>query len=188
MDMKEIKETVARISGRRNQACYTVLCYAAEAACRCQPQEPQMKTILRDAAARMGTAETPATLSKALSRVMRDIWDHGDRRELEKLFGGPLVEQPTPRALVLRLAEAAWQKRLSPGREIRYRLWRSLTDESYGVAVDIEEPEYHAVTSTFCRDLETAEALVQRLNRDQVPLETFEARYLDGDLLALLSK
>ena len=132
--------------------------------------------------------ETPGTLSKALSRVMRDIWDHGDRRELEKLFGGELVEQPAPRALVLRLAEAAWQKRPAPGREIRYRLWRSLTDESYGVAVDIEEPEYHAVTSTFCRDLKTAEELVRRLNQGQIPLEIFEERYLDGDLLALLSK
>ena len=188
MDMKEIKETFARISGHRNQACYTVLCYAAEAACRYQPQEPQMKTILADAAARMGMVEMPGTLSKALSRVMRDIWDHGDRRELEKLFGGELVEQPAPRALVLRLAEAAWQKRPAPGREIRYRLWRSLTDESYGVAVDIEEPEYHAVTSTFCRDLKTAEELVRRLNQGQIPLEIFEERYLDGDLLALLSK
>lgn len=186
--MKEIKETVARISGHRNQACYTVLCYAAEAACRYQPQEPQMKTILADAAARIGMVEMPGTLSKALSRVMRDIWDHGDRRELEKLFGGELVEQPAPRALVLRLAEAAWQKRPAPGREIRYRLWRSLTDESYGVAVDIEEPEYHAVTSTFCRDLKTAEELVRRLNQGQIPLEIFEERYLDGDLLALLSK
>lgn len=188
MDMKEIKETIARISGHRNQACYMVLCYAAEAACRYQPQEPQMKTILADAASRMGMAETPGTLSKALSRVMRDIWDHGDRRELEKLFGGELVEQPAPRALVLRLAETAWQKRPAPGRKIRYRLWQSLTDESYGVAVDIEEPEYHAVTGTFCRDLKTAEALVRRLNQGQISLEIFEERYLDGDLLALLSK
>lgn len=71
--MKEIKEAVARISGHRNQACYTALCYAAEAARRYQPQEPRMKTILADAAAQMGAPGGVSTLSKALSRVTRDI-------------------------------------------------------------------------------------------------------------------
>ena len=59
---------------------------------------------------------------------------------------------------------------------------------AYGIAVDVKEPEYHAVTSPFCREQETVERLVRQLNRDQVPLETFEERYLHGDLLALLAK
>ena len=186
--MKEIKEAVARISGHRNQACYTALCYAAEAARRYQPQEPRMKTILADAAAQMGAPGGVSTLSKALSRVTRDIWDHGDRRELEKLFGGTLLEQPSPRALVLRLAESVWRSRAAPGSGIVYRQWQSLSDGSYGIAVDVKEPKYHAVTSPFCREQETVERLVRQLNRDQVPLETFEERYLHGDLLALLAK
>lgn len=46
--MKEIKQIVARISGHRNRECYTILCYAVEAARHYQPQEPKMKVILAD--------------------------------------------------------------------------------------------------------------------------------------------
>ncbi len=46
--MKEIKQIVARISGHRNRECYTILCYAVEAARQYQPQEPKMKVILAD--------------------------------------------------------------------------------------------------------------------------------------------
>ena len=87
--MKEIKQIVARISGHRNRECYTILCYAVEAARHYQPQEPKMKVILADVVDMMEEKKELSTLSKALSRVAADIWEHGDHQELWKVFGRP---------------------------------------------------------------------------------------------------
>lgn len=108
--MKEIKQIVARISGHRNRECYTILCYAVEAARHYQPQEPKMKVILADVVDMMEEKKELSTLSKALSRVAADIWEHGDHQELWKVFGRQTVDPPTPKELVFRLAEYVWRE------------------------------------------------------------------------------
>lgn len=112
--MKEIKQIVARISGHRNRECYTILCYAVEAARHYQLQEPKMKVILADVVDMMEEKKELSTLSKALSRVAADIWEHGDHQELWKVFGRQTVDPPTPKELVFRLAEYVWRESGTP--------------------------------------------------------------------------
>lgn len=183
--MKDIRQTIARISGHRNRECYVVLYYAVKVARRYHPQEPRMKTIIAETAVLMKYDKSSAALSRSLSRVNTDIWEYGDRQELQEIFGYALQEQPTPRELVFRLAEytrdgeeVRWQ-----GQRITYRLWKSLSGAEYGIVAMLREPAYRAVTCPFCRDLETGRQLVRRLNEEQVPLAAFEEMYLSGALL-----
>lgn len=79
--MDEIKSVVSCISGHRSQKCYEVLFFAVWVACEHQP------------------------------RAARDIWDFGDRRELEKIYGRPVPSPPTPRELVLQISQFVCSQR-----------------------------------------------------------------------------
>lgn len=127
-----------------------------------------------------------STLSKALSRVAADIWEHGDHQELWKVFGRQTVDPPTPKELVFRLAEYVWRESGTPEQQIAYRRWQSAAGAGYGIIAKIQEPEYHVVTSPITKDLDTVERLVQRLNQEQTPVRVFEERYLLGNLLDLM--
>ena len=109
--MKDIKEIVTRLSGHRNRACYPVLCCAAEVVRKYQPHEPQMKLVLAEAKLMMkdGKQRKENSLFKALPRALDDIWENGDRKELEKVFGRKVIDRPTPRELVCQIAEYAWE-------------------------------------------------------------------------------
>ena len=111
-----------------------------------------------------------STLSKALSRVAADIWEHGDHQELWKVFGRQTVDPPTPKELVFRLAEYVWRESGTPEQQIAYRRWQSAAGAGYGIIAKIQEPEYHVVTSPITKDLDTVERLVQRLNQEQTPV------------------
>ena len=106
--MKEIKRMISRISGHRNRESYAILSYAVDVARRYQPQEPKMETIVSEVADTLGQRKGTAAISRSLSRVAMDIWEFGNRRELERILGRHLEEPPTPRELVLRLAEYAF--------------------------------------------------------------------------------
>jgi len=110
--MKDIKEIVTRLSGHRNRACYGVLCCAAEVVRKYQPYEPQMKAVLAEVKGMIkdGKAKKESSLSKALSRALDDIWESGDQQELEKVFEHQVIDRPTPRELVCRIAEYAWKQ------------------------------------------------------------------------------
>ena len=82
--MKDIRQTIARISGHRNRECYVVLYYAVKVARRYHPQEPRMKTIIAETAVLMKYDKSSAALSRSLSRVNTDIWEYGDRQELHE--------------------------------------------------------------------------------------------------------
>lgn len=189
--MRDIKETIARIGGHRNRECYVVLAHAVEAACRYQPQgPPQMKMILQDIEAMMGGAKSAAAISRSLSRANTDIWEFGDHNELQKVCGYSIQDPPTPKELIQYLAEYVREGEEARWREqkIRYRRWRSLTGTGYGIIVNLRQPAYRAATCPFCRDLETVERLVRRLNAEQTPLPVFEERYLGGTLLEWLER
>ena len=188
--MKEIKQLIARISGHRNRACYSVLACAVQAALSYQPWEPKMETLTEDVAQILGGDKTPAAVSRALSRVAADIWEHGDRRALGAVFGYLPQDPPTPKELVFRLAEYLWTH--LPDREQSrpavYQLREDLSGEGYGIMASLRDPGYFAATSAFCPDRATAEHLVRRLNEVRMPLSDFEMRYLSGSLLAWLKE
>lgn len=105
--MKEVKEAVTKISGRRGKKCYYILCCVVEAAIFYQPKEPQMKVLLADVRNTVHHLQAK-TISKALSRAVDDIWQYGDRLALQKLFGHSLIEKPSPKDLVFVLAQHLW--------------------------------------------------------------------------------
>ncbi len=93
---------MTKLSGRRNKSCYYVLCLAVEVARSCLPEEPKMGVICAMVQARTGMSV--GAVSRALSRVTADIWDYGDRDKLRQIYGHPVSEKPTPKALVFVLA------------------------------------------------------------------------------------
>lgn len=97
-----IQRTVTELSGRRNKSCYYMLCLAVEAARSCLPEEPKMGDICAMVGARAHMSV--GAVSKALSRANADIWDYGNRDKLCQIYGRPVLEQPTPKALVFVLA------------------------------------------------------------------------------------
>ena len=101
--MRSVRQVVTELSGRRNKECYYILCCAVESAVRHAPKEPPMKTILADVSEMTGKENT-RSISKALSRAVDDIWEYGDRKKLEEIYGRPIAERPTPKELVYRLA------------------------------------------------------------------------------------
>lgn len=108
--MDEIKSVVSCISGHRSQKCYEVLFFAVWVACEHQPREPSMNFIVAETCKLLGGRSSKAS-SKALSRAARDIWDFGDRRELEKIYGRPVPSPPTPRELVLQISQFVCSQR-----------------------------------------------------------------------------
>ncbi len=106
--MKEVKQIVSELSGRRNKECYYILCCAVEVARKYQPEEPKMKVIWAQVKEQTGKRQEK-TVSKALSRAVDDIWEHGDRQKLQEIYGHPIPERPTPKEMVYRLAEYVWK-------------------------------------------------------------------------------
>ena len=107
--MQEVKRVVAEISGRRSKERYCILCYAVEIARRYQPQEPQMKSVCEEIRKEIGK-QSNNTVLKALSRAVDDIWEQGDRVKLQEIYGRPLWERPSPKELVVMLAQYVWER------------------------------------------------------------------------------
>jgi len=177
MNMQEIKCVVSQISGHRNRSCYLDLCWVVAAAVRHQPKEPRMRVLLEEARDMMDEPRTMTSINRSVSRAGDDIWENGSRQELGKVFGHEVIEKPTPRELVLRIAEFLWVKE---GRII-YSACPGVG--GCGIMARRGRPAYHAVTAPVAGSLEALTPLLERLNRDQMPLDAFEARYLLGGVL-----
>ena len=111
--MKEIKKLVTELSGHRGRECYYILCLAVEVVLDSQPDEPQMKQVWTEVRSRSGK-NSPKTVSRALSRAVDDIWEHGARGKLCEIFGRPVEEKPSPKDVVLVLAQYIWNGRQEP--------------------------------------------------------------------------
>ena len=72
------------------------------------------------------------TLAKALSRAEEDIWDCGDRAELQKLFQRVLREKPTPKDLVRVLALSVWRRRKAVRPQVRYQVLETRHPRRFG--------------------------------------------------------
>jgi len=104
--MKRIKRMVTKISGHRGRECYYTLCCAVNAAIRYQPNEPPMKVLCADI--HMWSRKDIKSIERNLCRAVDDIWEFGDREELNALYGRIVTEKPTPKDLVCVIAEYIW--------------------------------------------------------------------------------
>ena len=109
VDVQEIKKVVSEISGRRSKECYFILCYAVYVARKYQPAEPRMKLLCAEVRREVGKKKDN-TVSKALSRAVDDIWQYGDRSKLNESYGRPILERPSPKEIVNRLAQYMWKE------------------------------------------------------------------------------
>ncbi len=105
--MQEIKRVITELSGNRGKECYYILCCAVKFVRDCQPEEPQMKAVCEEVRKETGK-NSSKTVSKALSRAVDDIWEEGDHKRLEEIYGRPVLECPSPRELILRVAQYVW--------------------------------------------------------------------------------
>ena len=119
---EDILRTVEKISGKLSRDCYYDLCCLVKAAIPRMPGTFSMETLYPEA--QRYSEKEKDTLAKALSRAAEDIWDCGDRAELQKLFQRVLREKPTPKDLVRVLALSVWRRRKAVGRRCAIRFWR----------------------------------------------------------------
>ena len=123
------------------------------------------------------------TVYKALTRTVRDLWEHGDRKELERLMGYRLTEvEPSAKELVTALVSTLWSQCI----RVEYHLQEGGLDHRVGIScrmVDLRtEEETSVVMAPFSRDREAVMELVERWNREQLPLQQFRDMILLGDL------
>ena len=119
---EDILRTVEKISGKLSRDCYYDLCCLVKAAIPRMPGTFSMETLYPEA--QRYSEKEKDTLAKALSRAAEDIWDCGDRAELQKLFQRVLREKPTPKDLVRVLALSVWRRRKAVRPQVRYQVWR----------------------------------------------------------------
>lgn len=103
--MDRVNQVIRSISGHDAKKGYHMLRQAVRIALAWLPERPAMKEIAREIAS---CAEPPVkekSVEHALERTAADIWCYGCRKNLERIFGRPLVEQPTAKSLVLTVAE-----------------------------------------------------------------------------------
>ena len=127
---EDILRTVEKISGKLSRDCYYDLCCLVKAAIPRMPGTFSMETLYPEAQ-RYSDKETD-TLAKALSRAAEDIWDCGDRAELQKLFQRVLREKPTPKDLVRVLALSVWRRRKAVRPQVRYQVLETRHPRLFG--------------------------------------------------------
>ena len=177
---EDILRTVEKISGKLSRDCYYDLCCLVKAAIPRMPGTFSMETLYPEA--QRYSEKEKDTLAKALSRAAEDIWAYGDREALRQLFRRMPREKPAPKDLVRALAMSVWRKRKAKDRPpVRYQLLESLYPRRFGIRGESWDPACQLVVLLYSRDRAEVEQLVQALNRDQVPLQEAQERFLCGE-------
>ena len=169
---EDILRTVEKISGKLSRDCYYDLCCLVKAAIPRMPGTFSMETLYPEA--QRYSEKEKDTLAKALSRAAEDIWDCGDRAELQKLFQRVLWEKPTPKDLVRVLALSVWRRRKAVRPQVRYQVLETRHPRRFGFSGESWEPERHLVVLLPGREQAEVEQLVRRLNQRQIPIQEAE--------------
>jgi len=183
--MKKYAMEIAQFAGRRGRTCYEALDCAVEIAVRYLPKEVPIKDICREAA---GVCHKEAdALYKALSRVPKDIWEYGNRENLETIIGYTLCERPSPKELVFSLAQAFWCREMEKQRTMEYHVLEAGLSDQYGIwGESMTSDECCIVIAPFSASRENVNAMVDQLNREQISAMEFKERILRGDYPDLL--
>lgn len=173
--MKKVAQVIARISGRRSKGGYGVLCQVVEAALRDMPEERPIGVLCQEVGLHSG--KKGDAVYKSLARAVRDIWENGDRQALEQVTGCRHREEPSPKELVVELVQALWEQEgpaeyhvLEGGFEKKYGIWGRGGGELTFMA-------------PFTYNREGVDRLVERWNREQLPIRQFQEMILLGELI-----
>lgn len=173
--MNTIRHIITELSGRRNKECYYVLCCAVEIAYFYAPEEPLMKVILTDVSKKLGKSNTKS-VSKALSRAVEDIWDYGDREKLRQIYSREVLDRPTPKELVYRIAEYAKGC-------VEYHVYPDTATGEFGIYGHEGSTGNYAAVYPCSESFEKMERLARYLNQTRTPLSAFSERFLESGVI-----
>lgn len=170
--MRNVEQMLGGLRGRKHNR---ILCHVVSVGLARMPEEMLLGDLCAEAAEQMGKRQ--GAVYKALTRAAHDIWEYGDRRELERLMGYRQAEEPPVKELVTALIQTLWQQ--EPG--VEYCLQEGGLERKVGIRCRIAGGET-CIMPPFSRDREAVLGLIDRWNREQLPLEQFRDMILLGQL------
>lgn len=174
--MRKVAQVITCISGRRNKKGYRVLCQVIEAALQYMPEERPLGALCEEVGRPDGIKGE--TVYKALARVTQDIWENGDRQELERTMGYRLWEEPSPKEMVMALVQTMWYSEA----HVEYHLLEGGLEKKVGIWAKIAGEKDYAAMAPFSRNREAVSQMVDRWNREQMPIQRFKDMILLGQL------
>lgn len=162
--MRKVEQALGELHGRNHNR---ILCYVVSAGLAHMPDEVLLGTLCAEAAEQLGKQQS--AVYKALTRIAHDIWEHGDRQELERLMGYRQVSEPSVKEMVTALIRTLWQQEL----RVEYCLQEGGLERKVGIRCRAVGGETCVIMPPFSRDREAVLALIDRWNREQLPLEQF---------------
>lgn len=176
--MRNAGQKLNNLHGRSSNR---ILCQIVEVGLAGMPKERTIGELCAEVGLLQGKKE--AAVYKALVRIIHDIWENGDRKEMERWMGYRLTEEePSAKEVVTALIGTLWSQCI----RLEYRLQEGGLDHRVGIAckrTDLRTGEETvAVMPPFSRDREAVLELTERWTREQLPLEQFRDIILLGEL------
>ena len=97
---------------------------------------------------------------------------------LEQVVGYHLLEEPSPKELVMSLTQALWSQEPA----VEYHLLEGGLERKVGVWAQTGDGDY-LVMQPFSRDRTAVCRLVEQWNREQMPVQKFREMILLGELM-----
>lgn len=170
--MRNVEQALNGLHGRNHNR---ILCRVVSAGLARMPEEALLGDLCAEAAEGLGKQQS--AVYKALTRTAHDIWEYGDRQELERLMGYRLAEEPSVKELVSTLIRTLWQQ--EP--HVEYCLQEGGLERKVGIRCRGADGKT-CIMSPFSRNREAVLALIDRWNREQLPMEQFQDMVLLGQL------
>jgi len=170
--MRRVEQALKKLHGRNHNR---ILCHVVSVGLARMPEETLVGELCAQAAEQLGKQQS--AVYKALTRTAHDIWEHGDRQELERLMGYRQAEEPSVKELVAALIRTLWQQ--SP--RVEYCLQEGGLERKVGICCRTADGDA-CIMSPFSRNREAVLILIERWNREQLPMEQFQDMVLLGQL------
>lgn len=176
--MKEVSQELAGIGGTKHRKGYRLFCSVIAAAIRSMPEDRSMQELCEEVGAEYG--KKGGTVYKALARTVKDIWENGNRKELERIIGYSLYEELSPKEMVMGLAQALGYRE---NVQVEYRIVESGLPPKYGICGGADPNGDFALLAPFSTDHEAVQQLVEQLNREKPSMRQFREMLLNERLV-----
>jgi hypothetical protein len=170
--MRKVEQALVGLRGRNHNR---ILCRVVSVGLAHMPDEVLLGELCAETAERMGKRKD--AVYKALTRTVHDIWEYGDRLELERLMGYRLAEEPSVKELVTTLIRTLWRQDL----RVEYCLQEGGLERKVGIRCCSADGEV-CIMPPFSRNREAVQLLIDRWNREQLSLDQFRDMILLGQL------
>ena len=138
---------------------------------------------MQDICAEVGAicGKQPQTVYQAIARAVKDIWEYGNIPNLEQVVGYTLCVKPSPKELVISLAESFWNQ--EDHETVEYSVLESGIPRRYGIwGRNISGGECCVIIAPFSSQREAARRMAERLNVEQVTAAMLKEWILQGEI------